>query len=97
MAAWWFVCAAALPVIAWHGVASKLASDFRLHPGYLLSAWTGFGLIALGLICFVPVLLSESCLKERSDAEVILCRRTTRPSSSPDRYSYYAACPCLPT
>ena len=44
--------------IAWHGVASKLASDFRLHPGYLLSAWTGFGLIALGLICFVPVLLS---------------------------------------
>jgi hypothetical protein len=58
MAGGWFVCAAALPAIAWHGVASKLASDFRLHPGYLLSAWSGFGLIALGLICFVPVLLS---------------------------------------
>jgi hypothetical protein len=58
IAACWFLLAAALPALAWHGVALKLASQFRFHLGYLLSAWSGFALMALGLICFVPVLLS---------------------------------------
>ena len=54
----WFLGAAALPVAAWHGVAARLAERFRLELGYLVSAWGGFALIALGLLCFVPVLIS---------------------------------------
>jgi hypothetical protein len=54
----WFLGAAALPVAAWHGVAERLAARFRLDVGYLISAWGGFTLIALGLLCFVPVLIS---------------------------------------
>jgi hypothetical protein len=54
----WFLAAAALPAAAWHDVARRLAAGFRLDFGYLVSAWCGFTLIALGLICFVPVLLS---------------------------------------
>ena len=54
----WFLGAAALPVAAWHGVAQRLAAQFRMDLGYLVSAWTGFALIALGLLCFVPVLAS---------------------------------------
>jgi hypothetical protein len=54
----WFAAAAALPIAAWHGVAERLAAHFRLEAGYLVSAWSGFTLIALGLLCFVPVLVS---------------------------------------
>jgi hypothetical protein len=53
-----FVAAVALPVVLWHQSATALAAGFRLTPGYLLSAWTPFGLMALGLIFFVPVVYS---------------------------------------
>src|SRR5439155_15452785 len=54
----WFFGAAALPVAAWHGVAERLAARFRMDLGYLVSAWGGFALIALGLLCFVALLIS---------------------------------------
>lgn len=54
----WFIAAAGLPVIAWHDVATRLADGFRMDLGYLVSAWSGYALIALGLLCFVPVLVS---------------------------------------
>jgi hypothetical protein len=72
----WFLGAVALPVAAWHGVAAKLAARFRLELGYLVSAWGGFALIALGLLCFIPVLISvgrspESRLYPRNRAALI--------------------------
>jgi hypothetical protein len=53
-----FAAAAALPALAWHDVAGRLAAEFRLQLGYLVTSWSGFGLLALGLVCFFPVLLS---------------------------------------
>ena len=72
----WFVGAAALPAIAWHDVAARLAARFSVDPGYLLSAWAGFALIAAGLVCFLPVLISvgrspESRLYPRNRASLI--------------------------
>jgi hypothetical protein len=54
----WFAAAVAAPVLAWHDLALRLAGRFRFELGYLVSAWAGFALIALGLVCFVPVLVS---------------------------------------
>jgi hypothetical protein len=72
----WFIGALAFPVVAWHGVAERLAARFRMDLGYLVSAWGGFALIALGLLCFVPVLVSagrnpESRLYPRNRAALI--------------------------
>ena len=53
-----FAAAVALPVVLWRDAVSSLAGAFRLTPGYLLTAWTPFGLIALGLALFVPVVYS---------------------------------------
>jgi hypothetical protein len=63
--------AAALPLVLWHHVIAVVASDFRLDPDYLLTGWTGYGLIALGLLFMLPVALScgrrpESRLYPRS-------------------------------
>ena len=53
-----FLAAAALPVVLWHRAIALLAGDFRLEARYLVTGWLGYGLIAAGLLCFVPVLLS---------------------------------------
>lgn len=50
-----FACAAALPWALWHRAIALLASDFRLDVDYLLTGWLGYGLIALGLLCLLPV------------------------------------------
>jgi hypothetical protein len=47
-----FVCAAVVPVALWHHAIAAIAADFRLDPGYL-TGWTGFGLIAVGLLLLV--------------------------------------------
>lgn len=52
-----FLAAAALPPLLWHRAIAAVASDFRLEPDYL-SGWTGYLLIALGLLFFIPVVLS---------------------------------------
>src|SRR3954453_15277668 len=49
-----FVAAAALPVVLWHRVIADIASEFRLEPAYLLTGWTCWALMALGLLCLVP-------------------------------------------
>jgi hypothetical protein len=72
----WFAAAAATPVLAWHDVALRLASRFHLSVGYLISAWSGFALIAIGLACFLPVLISigrtpDSRLYPRSRSALI--------------------------
>jgi len=35
-----------------------IADDFRFEADYLVTGWTGYGLIAAGLLFFVPVLIS---------------------------------------
>ena len=53
-----FAAAAALPWALWHDAIGLIASDFRLDPGYLLTGWLGYGLIALGLLLLLPVAFS---------------------------------------
>jgi hypothetical protein len=53
------LAAAALPVVLWHGVIGEIASEFRLDPSYLVTGWTCWLLMALGLACLVPVALQE--------------------------------------
>jgi hypothetical protein len=50
--------ALALPVVLWHRAMRIIASDFRLDPGYLVTGWTGYALIGVGLLFCVPVVLS---------------------------------------
>ena len=66
-----FCAAAALPWVLWHRAIELIASDFRLDFNYLLTGWLGYGLMAVGLLFFVPVLVSigrspESKLYPRS-------------------------------
>ena len=65
-----FLAAAALPPILWHRAIAAVAHDFRMDIPYL-TGWLAYGLIALGLLFFVPVLISigrdpESRLYPRS-------------------------------
>jgi hypothetical protein len=54
-----FVTAVALPVVLWHRVIADIASEFRLDARYLLTGWTPWVLMALGLCCFVPVVVED--------------------------------------
>jgi hypothetical protein len=53
-----FLVAAALPVVLWHRAIETIASDFRVELEYLVTGWTGYGLIALGLLFLIPVVVS---------------------------------------
>ena len=48
------LAAAVLPAALWHGVVADIASEFRLEPAYLITGWTCWALMALGLACLVP-------------------------------------------
>ena len=66
-----FAGAVLLPIVLWHRAMSIIASDFRLELDYLVTGWTAYGLIGLGLLFLVPVVLSightpESKLYPRS-------------------------------
>jgi hypothetical protein len=51
--------AAALPLILWHHAIQLVATDFRLDWDYLLTGWTGYGLIAVGLLLMTPVVVGR--------------------------------------
>jgi len=53
-----FAGAVALPLALWHEAIGKVAGDFRLDLDYLVTGWTGYGLIALGLLLLTPVVWS---------------------------------------
>ena len=53
-----FAAAIALPIALWHHAMTMLAASFRPTLYYFLTGWTPFGLIALGLVMFVPVVYS---------------------------------------
>src|SRR4051794_41629486 len=54
-----FVAAAALPVLLWPRVIGDIASEFRFEPAYLLTGWTCWALMALGLLCLVPAAVAD--------------------------------------
>jgi hypothetical protein len=53
-----FVAAVALPIVLWHHAIGMLASGFRPTLYYFVTGWGPFGLIAMGLLLFVPVVYS---------------------------------------
>jgi len=53
-----FLLAAAMPVVLWHRAMAIIAADFRFDLDYLVTGWTAYVLIALGLLFFVPVVIS---------------------------------------
>ena len=53
-----FAMALALPILLWHNAITEMADDFHLDVGYLVTGWSGYGLIALGLLLMVPVVFS---------------------------------------
>ena len=53
-----FLCAAVVPVALWHHAIGAVAEDFRFELGYL-TGWSGFGLIALGLLLMLPLVVSS--------------------------------------
>jgi hypothetical protein len=47
-----------MPVVLWHRPMSMIAEEFRLEFEYLVTGWTAYALIGLGLLFFVPVVMS---------------------------------------
>jgi hypothetical protein len=46
-----FVAALALPIVLWHRVVADIASEFRFDVRYLVTGWSPWVLMALGLAC----------------------------------------------
>jgi hypothetical protein len=53
-----FALAVALPIVLWHRVIRDIASEFRLDLKYLVSEWSPWVLIVLGLAFAAPVVWS---------------------------------------
>ena len=47
-----------MPIVLWHRPMGMIAEEFRLELDYLVTGWTAYALIGLGLLFFVPVVLS---------------------------------------
>jgi hypothetical protein len=52
-----FLVAASLPPILWHRAIAAVMQDFRIDIPYL-TGWLAYVLIVLGLLFFIPVLVS---------------------------------------
>jgi hypothetical protein len=46
-----FAGALALPILLWHRVIAAIASEFHLDVRYLVTGWSPWALMALGLLC----------------------------------------------
>jgi hypothetical protein len=46
-----FAAALALPILLWHHVIAAIASEFRLDVRYLVTGWSPWALMAMGLVC----------------------------------------------
>ena len=53
-----FLVAVALPVVAWHHAMASVAGRFRLDLNYLVTGWSGYLLIAAGLVLMAPATIS---------------------------------------
>jgi hypothetical protein len=54
-----FAVAAMLPVVLWHRVIADIASEFHLDAKYLITGWSPWVLMVLGLACAIPVALED--------------------------------------
>lgn len=54
-----FLLAAVVPVLLWRDLVADIAGRFELDLGYLISGWTPWVLMALGLLCFVAVAICD--------------------------------------
>ena len=54
-----FLLAVALPVLLWRDLVADIAGRTEFDPGYLISGWTPWLLMGLGLLCFVPVAIAD--------------------------------------
>jgi hypothetical protein len=53
------LAAALLPVVLFHNVIGQIASGFRMDLNYLVTGWSPWVLMALGLLCAVPIAIEE--------------------------------------
>jgi hypothetical protein len=61
-----FVFAAlVLPIVLWHHAIAAIASQFRVNAKYLVTGWSPWVLMVLGLACFIPVGIAEYRDRER--------------------------------
>ena len=60
-----FIAAASLPGLLWHTAITRVASDFRLELAYLVTGWTGYILIGVGLLLLLPVAATSGWRPER--------------------------------
>ena len=66
-----FLLAACLPPLLWHRAIALVATDFRIELEYLVTGWSGYLLMGVGLAFMAPVVVSigrspESRLYPRS-------------------------------
>jgi len=54
-----FLAAAALPILLWRDVIAGIASEFRLDARYLVTGWSPWALMALGLVCLVVAAVQD--------------------------------------
>lgn len=65
------LAAVAIPLLVWRRAIAAVASDFSWDPTYLVMGWTGYFLLAAGVLFMLPVVISighapESRLYPRS-------------------------------
>jgi hypothetical protein len=65
-----------MPVILWHRPMAMVIEEFKFDLEYFVTGWTAYVLIAVGLLFFVPVVLSigrnpDSRLYPRSRAAYV--------------------------
>ena len=54
-----WLLALALPVILWHHTVSQIVSAWHFELRYLITGWAPWVLMALGLACFVPIIVDR--------------------------------------
>jgi hypothetical protein len=47
-----------MPVVLWHRPMAMVIEDYHFNFEYFVTGWTAYGLIAIGLLFFIPVVLS---------------------------------------
>jgi hypothetical protein len=60
-----FVAALALPIVLWHGVIGEIASEFEFSLRYLITGWSPWFLMALGLVCLAWAGIADWRARER--------------------------------
>ena len=59
-----FIVALALPVAAWHHTMASVAGRFHLSASYLITGWSGYLLIAAGLVLMAPAAVAAGLPEE---------------------------------